>query len=514
MTWNNSDIETILQHLRHQGNDDGRFEAKSCVQNLDNSVWESVSAFANTNGGTLLLGVDEKTGFKPAKGFEPNRTISQFLEGMGDGTPTGARLTNPPEYHISRCENHGHPIVAIDIKPNPVDIKPCYITAKGPQAGGYRRVDDKDIRLSPTEIFEFEHALIPSPADRDIVPEATMRDLNKQALNTILNIHRDSKALRGATTRAERLARLNITDSNGGIRLAGLLAAGQYPQQYYPKLLIDVAAHPDVEKSQPGAPRFLDRALCDGNMPEAIDQAVETVARNLRKPTFVIGAGARTDTEIPREALREIIANAVVHREYDARFLGESVAVDIYPDRVEVTSPGGLWGGVTLDSIMDGESRCRNTTLIQLMHQIPYRRDDAVTVEGGGTGLRLVVRELEARALPAPKFEALPDHFKVTLPRYGTPQTSLPVEPRSSCAQDWKSDAGGNMAMADATPAEREILGVLSDIEPRGVHEISRDTGKSLQMVRKLLRSLVANGLVLPTAPATSRHREYLLRRR
>ena len=68
-------------------------------------------------------------------------------------------------------------------------------------------------------------------------------------------------------------------------------------------------------------------------MPEAIEQAVEAIAKNLRAPTFVVGVGARTDSEIPKEVLREVVANAVVHREYDAQFLGESVTVDIYPDR-------------------------------------------------------------------------------------------------------------------------------------------------------------------------------------
>lgn len=280
-------------------------------------------------------------------------------------------------------------------------------------------MDDKDIRLSATEVFEFENAALPSPADRGIIPEATLNDLNDEVVERIIMIHQGSKALRGTITRTDQMARLNMTDNSGRVRLAGLLAAGQYPQQYYPKLLIDVSVHPDVEKSDPDGPRFLDRVLCDGNMPEAIDQAVETVAKNLRTPTFVVGAGAGTDTGIPKEVLREVIANAVIHREYDSRFTGEAVAVDVYPDRVEVSNPGGLWGGATLENIANGISRCRNTTLVQLMHKIPYSREDAVTVEGGGTGIPLIIREMASRALGEPKFEASPDRFTVTLARYG-----------------------------------------------------------------------------------------------
>lgn len=397
--WTNDDIAEVLEHLRVQGNDDARFEAKSCARTIGTSVWESVSAFANTKGGVLLLGISEDGDFSPVPGFDANHIASQFMDGMGDGNPQGARLTNPPEYDVSRCEQNGLSFLVIDIHENGIQHKPCYLTARGPQTGGFRRMDDKDLRLSPTEVFEMTHALTPSSADRMVVPEADVSDLNAEAVDRVLAEHRNSKAFRGTDTRLERMTRLNMVNKVGEVRLAGLLAAGQYPQQYYPKLIIDVVAHPGVEKSAVEGPRFVDRVQCDGNMPEAIEQAVEAIAKNLRAPTFVVGVGARTDSEIPKEVLREVVANAVVHREYDAQFLGESVAVDIYPDRVEVSNPGGLWGGVTLATIGSGVSCCRNATLMQLLHQIPYDDANDVTVEGGGSGIPLVIREMKSHAL-------------------------------------------------------------------------------------------------------------------
>lgn len=397
--WTNDDIAEVLEHLRVQGNDDVRFEAKSCARTIGTSVWESVSAFANTKGGVLLLGISEDGDFSPVPGFDANHIASQFMDGMGDGNPQGARLTNPPEYDVSRCEQNGSSFLVIDIHENGIQHKPCYLTARGPQTGGYRRVDDKDLRLSPTEVFEMTHALTLSSADRMVVPEADVSDLNAEAVDRVLAEHRNSKTLRGTDTRLERMTRLNMVNKVGEVRLAGLLAAGQYPQQYYPKLIIDVVAHPGAEKSAVEGPRFVDRVQCDGNMPEAIEQAVEAIAKNLRAPTFVVGVGARTDSEIPKEVLREVVANAVVHREYDAQFLGESVTVDIYPDRVEVSNPGGLWGGVTLATIGSGVSCCRNATLMQLLHQIPYDDANDVTVEGGGSGIPLVIREMKSHAL-------------------------------------------------------------------------------------------------------------------
>lgn len=569
--WTDDEMRRVLERLRRQGNDDGHFEAKSCATDIGSSVWESVSAFANTSGGTLLLGISEEDGFRPVNGFDQNRIAAKFMEGMGDGNPQGVRLTNPPEYEISRCEYADKPFLVIDIHENPIEDKPCYVTAKGPKSGGYRRMDDKDILLSATEVFEFENATLPSPADRGIVPEATLNDLNDEVVERIM-IHQGSKALRGTITRTDQMARLNMTDNSGRVRLAGLLAAGQYPQQYYPKLLIDVSVHPDVEKSDPDGPRFLDRVLCDGNMPEAIDQAVETVAKNLRTPTFVVGAGARTDTEIPKEVLREVIANAVIHREYDSRFTGEAVAVDVYPDRVEVSNPGGLWGGVTLENIANGISRCRNTTLVQLMHKIPYSREDAVTVEGGGTGIPLIIREMASRALGEPKFEASPDRFTVTLARYGVEyqqnrqwlehlqtgldrheqtillmlrrQGTMNVEQLHTSLRIDSDDirkilttliakglvrnsdngayalTNGNTTSAGVEPltltrsdtltvAERQLLKTLSPSEAMSARKISEMTDRSLPSVRKLLRRLVGAGMVIATAPPSSKNRQY-----
>ena len=68
--WTNDDIAEVLEHLRVQGNDDARFEAKSCARTIGTSVWESVSAFANTKGGVLLLGISEDGDFSPVPGFD------------------------------------------------------------------------------------------------------------------------------------------------------------------------------------------------------------------------------------------------------------------------------------------------------------------------------------------------------------------------------------------------------------------------------------------------------------
>ena len=94
-------IQNAIARLRKQHNDDGDYEAKSCQRSLSKDVWESISAFANTHGGTLLLGLDEHNGFTCVQDFHLDRVRDQLIEGMGDGGRDGIRLSNPPKYDVS-----------------------------------------------------------------------------------------------------------------------------------------------------------------------------------------------------------------------------------------------------------------------------------------------------------------------------------------------------------------------------------------------------------------------------
>src|SRR5699024_10325220 len=111
-------------------------------------VWESVSAFANTAGGTIILGLSEAKGFSPPdEGFDIDRVRDQFVDGIGDGGVSGGRLTHPPQYGMRREEVDGAQVLVITIGANPPGGRPCFLTTRGLPGGAFKRVDDKDVRL-------------------------------------------------------------------------------------------------------------------------------------------------------------------------------------------------------------------------------------------------------------------------------------------------------------------------------------------------------------------------------
>lgn len=556
------DLAATVARLRRQGSDDALVEAKSAAKTLGKSAWESISAFANTSGGVLLLGLSEQDGFVPVDGFALDVVRDQLVDGLGDGNVTGARLVNPPRYRVERGEVDGRPVLVVHVDENAPTAKPCYIKAKGVHGGSYRRVDDKDVLLTPAEIFELQNVNTVSAVDREAVPEATLDDLDPHRIDALVAAHHGGKALAGAVDQQARMRRLNVIDAAGGVRLAALLVLGYYPQQFFPRLLVDVTVHPTIAKSAAHVQlRFEDRVECTGPLADMVDEAMVAVRRNLRHHTVVEGAGRRDELEIPEVVLREAIANAVLHREYHPPFDGQPVAVDIYPDRVEVTSPGGLWGGKTIENLDDGQSRCRNQTLMQLLQRVPLSSGAGTVAEGQGSGIAQMNSLMASRALDRPDYgRTTLDHVRVILRRHGAESTEMrhwverslggeaSVEDetavviakrdgvvsvaslRAASGRD-SDDAravlrglaqrgvlrvyGPEEYVLDDAPAtprgtDLEVLNLLSVTEPTSVADLAEITGRSVGSLRPVLRRLVASGRVVATAPPTSRHRRYL----
>lgn len=559
-------LDTIIARLRKQGTDDALVEVKECAQKLSSDVWESVSAFANTAGGLIVLGVSEKNGFAPVEHFAIDRVRDQFIAGIGDGGSPAA-IVHPPRYEMERSELDGFPVLLIKVEELEIKFKPCYVATRGMQNGSYKRVDDKDIKMSSADIFELQSALLPSDADGSVVPEATVEDLDPSLVKAIIANRRlqTPRVLRGADTQEKQLVRLNIANKSGALKMAGLLAAGIYPQQFFPKLVVDVAVHPDVEKSAPSEPRFMDRQICDGPISASIEDALAAIGRNLRKTSLVRGAGRKEEWEVPEEVLREALANACIHREYSSLFVGQSVSVDIYPDRIEIKNPGGLWGGKTIDNLADGESRCRNPKLMSLMGAVPLEHSEGPVAESQGSGIPAMIREMESRSLGRPRFVAKPDSFTVVLMRHGVEieenrrwiheRIDHQLQEREETLLMYLREQGGELEVSQiraglrwdsddirvtarelieegvveaigsdayriaseeglhSVPTSRRILLTLDGHEALTAREISELSGVKLATVRYHLPKLVASHEIRSIGAKTDRNRRYTLLR-
>lgn len=486
-----TNITTIIKQARRQGRDDSICEIKESASGLSTSIWETVSAFANTEGGLIILGLSESNKFAPVENFAIDKVRDQFIEGMGDGGGAG-RLTNPPTYNVQPCEFEKKLILVIEIHELDSDMKPCYITNRGKSGGSYKRIDDKDIRLTANEIYALETANKFGGSDSKVIPKSNVDDLDKDVYEKIFNKAKQlmPRSLRDANDDITRLQRLGLINGQGEVTKAGLFTAGRYPQQFFPKLHIDIASHPGTNKADDSEIRFLDRVICEGTIGEMLEEAISVIARNLKRISIIKGAGRIDELEIPEEVFREAIANALIHRDYDPRFDGEAISINIFDDRIEVINPGGLWGKSKAD-LMDGRSCCRNASLMRLtsLSDLPSRAGSPA--EGNGTGIILMINEMLKRNLKPPEFIPSIDHFSVIMYR-----------PNEQNERRSKQDTD-----------EAKIASLLLEQGALSAHEIAEQSNLTINQVRSRIRDLIDENIIEATAPSTSRHRKYRIKK-
>lgn len=152
---------------------------------------------------------------------------------------------------------------------------------------------------------------------------------------------------------------------------------------------------------------FLDKREFTGSIYKQIEEATAFVLRNIRLGAIIEGLVRKESYELPVEAIREMIVNAHCHRNLtDA----SCVQVAVYDDRLEVTSPGGLYNGLTYEEIMSGHSKLRNRAIANVFNQMGL-------VEAWGTGIRRIKEAAKSYGLPSPEILAFDNMFRVNLYR-------------------------------------------------------------------------------------------------
>ncbi|MBI1766461.1 MAG: hypothetical protein HYR56_34065 [Acidobacteria bacterium] len=134
-----------------------------------------------------------------------------------------------------------------------------------------------------------------------------------------------------------------------------------------------------------------------------IESAFDYVMASIRKSRMVEGLYTRDIPEYPEEAVREAIVNAVAHRDYSHFARGSYVQIRLFADRLEVQSPGGLYGNVTEDTLEEEQST-RNRVLMQLLEDVTLPGGRHL-VENRGTGIRAMLEAMRKANLEPPRFQ-------------------------------------------------------------------------------------------------------------
>ncbi|PNZ99301.1 transcriptional regulator, partial [Staphylococcus carnosus] len=150
---------------------------------------------------------------------------------------------------------------------------------------------------------------------------------------------------------------------------------------------------------------FKDKKEFEGSVAKQIDQTLEAISIRNSKKAIINANGQREELlSYPEEAIREGVVNAFVHRDYT---LSSDVKIEIYDDRLTITSPGSLPDGLTIEDIRKGANAKRNPILIKALDKMNY-------IENYGTGIRRILSKYKDFSMQ-PEFEATDNQFIITL---------------------------------------------------------------------------------------------------
>ena len=408
---NNQDAIELVAAVRQGEFEDETIEVKRAQKGLPHHLYETLSAFANRpEGGIILLGLDEGHGFQ-LTGIENVQGVLTELTDMA------GKMMPPLNLAIVVVDIEEKSLIVAEVPECDYQQKPCFYAPTGMNLGAFLRVGNQSRRMTPYEIFSFVVGRGQPIFDHALVQSANLKDLDPDLVNHYLDRLERSRANIWNRLRlsekdlVERLITLNIVGRDGEhIRptLAGLLVFGQWPQKFYPSLMISFVRYFGTDSSIKGTrgERFLDNAQFEGPLTEMVDQAVNRCIANMKQATLIEGVLHRMIPEYPEEAVREAIVNAVVHRDYSPYVLGSQVRIEMYEDRLEIISPGGLFGLVNEINLETAQS-ARNQLLIHLLTEIGL-------VENRGSGIRAMVAAMREAHLEPPEFKDLRNYFRVS----------------------------------------------------------------------------------------------------
>ena len=335
--------------------------------------WPTYSSFANTEGGMVLLGVKEHQGIFSIEGIANVAKVRRELfDGLNNRQKVSVNLLTDAQ--VKEYMLDGRTFIAIEIPRATRKQRPVYLTANPFSGHTYRRLNEGDRTVPDEEVKRMLAEQVEDSRDDRILRGYDMEDL----VTDTFRAYRQMFANREPSHPWNELSdpeflrqiggwRKDRETGAGGITVAGLLMFGQMTtiQEEFPNYLLDYQERPEPKTEA----RWIDRLTLDGkwsgNLYDFYRRVYLKLTADLKVP-FTLEKGVRKDETPVHEALREALANVLVHADYSDR---ASVLVVKRPDMFGFRNPG-LMRILPEVAIHGGESDCRNRTLQKMFRMV------------------------------------------------------------------------------------------------------------------------------------------------
>lgn len=369
--------------------EDSFTEFKSDISQRSDFAGEMI-AFANVEGGQILVGVDDNG--KILGVGDPAKTEEAVISIARDNC-------KPPLMPlIDRVQTEQGLVLVVRVPrrtgvPHENNSGQCFL-----RVGNTKRLTSPQERARLLQNAGMVHF------DETPVPGTSLEDIDLNAFNQYYQNIYDQPLENTDVPLRQMLRNMRfLVDDLSGIErlsLAGLLLFGKKAQDHLYYARISAVRWDGVEARE----KILDQKEILGRLPEQIEEAVEFILRNTRQSGTIEQPQQVNVDEYPRAALREVIVNAVAHRDYSLD--GAQILLYIFDDRLEVRSPGILPNSVTLENIRTHYSRPRNETIARALLNLRY-------VNTLGSGVPRMINLLKEHSKREPDFELSSAQFLV-----------------------------------------------------------------------------------------------------
>jgi ATP-dependent DNA helicase RecG len=350
---------------------------------------ECLVAFANGDGGLIVLGLDEEG--RPTETIWEEEAEAALLE--------AAALCRPPVPTEWRpVETKQGVLVGINV-PRSTELHALE------DGRVLVRSSNQNRPLTGDEVRSLAASKNTAEFEMEVAPGAQFSDLDPDVIRDYLE-QREARGAARVTSRANLLFEIGATDREGNPTTTGILLFGKNPQMFFPQSGIVFVKFPGTEpRGENGGIGYGRRDELSGPLARIVERAWNIIFEEMRIGATVERLERQEITEYPRFAVREALVNAVAHRDY--RIRGRRIEIRMYADRLEIISPGGLPGYMTVDNLVE-EHFSRNPRLVSGLFQWGY-------IEELGLGIDQMIEEMVQAGHAPPTFKATPHLFTVVL---------------------------------------------------------------------------------------------------
>lgn len=472
--------------------ENNRIEAKKATGGLPRSIWETYSAFANTLGGIILLGVEEW----PDKTLhtvdlpDPDRLIKEFWDIVNNPNKTSVNILSSKDVFVQEVD--GNHIVVINVPRAERSYRPVYVD--GNPLSTYRRNGEGDYKCTKEEYQAMVRDASVKTQDMLVLNEMDMSVFNKESVRSYRQRMRLSRPghVWEALEDEDFLLKLGAvgigSDGKKHPTSAGLLMFGNEYDivREYNAYFLDYQEQYDADT------RWTDRIISSsgdwsGNVYDFYFRVYNKLTQDIKVP-FKMEGGARVDDTSVHQALREALANCLVNADYYGR---QGLVVIKKRDGITMSNPGNF--RIEIDTAKSGGvSDPRNGTMLKMFNLIDIG-------ERAGSGIPNIFRVWHEQGWTAPVISESfdPDRIMLSLAfeKIGDKKSAIKIG-------DKKSAINAKM--------KETIIACLTDRAEAKASAIAEHIGLKPSRTRDYLNELIAEGIVV--AEGSNKNRVYKLK--